>query len=108
MEKSKEDQKPRKNYQRDRNQPRRQYEDKGIPHRFGPYPPRRERENIEVNVDTEIPPMPAKHELLLKPNWEKEYKDEYDRLLEEIRKLKREKVKYLEMYRVNCTMLFQE
>jgi len=108
MEKREKDKRPRKNYQDDYEQPRRQYEDRGIPRRPGPYPPRAERENIQITVDTEIPPMPSKHEQLSKPNWEKEYKNDYEELIEQIRSIKKEKVKCLEMYRVNCTELFRE
>jgi len=108
MQKRREDKRPKKNYQHDYNQPRKEYEDKNIPRRLGPYPPRPERENIEVTVDTEIPPMPAKHELLSKPNWDKEYKNDYEKLKEEIESIRNEKVKCLEMYRVNCTELFRK
>lgn len=70
------------------------YEDrKGPPRRRTPPPPRAPKENIKVTAETEVPPMPEKHQILNKPNWETQYKAEYDAFENEIRKVKNEKVR---------------
>lgn len=84
---------PRRNFEYKRNQPNPHLGPRGVPRRIEPYPPKPQREDIKVTVDTVIPPIPGKAELVGKPNWETEYKKEFDRLGEEIKKLKNEKVK---------------
>ena len=50
------------------NKPKEQGEEhKGPPRRLTPPPPRVPKENITVTIETEIPPMPEKHQLP-KPN----------------------------------------
>jgi len=68
-------------------------EHKGPPRRLTPPPPRVPKEHIVVTIDTEIPPMPEKHHILPKPNWEANYKKDYDIYRTQINKLKDEKVK---------------
>jgi len=64
----------------------------GPPRRRTPYPPKQPKENLEIKSDTEVPPMPAKHEILAKPNWETNYKKDFEAYNEELKKLKDEKV----------------
>lgn len=66
---------------------------KGIPRRIGPYPERPPRENLQVTVDTVIPPLPGKHELIEKPNWDALYKKDYENFEKELEKLNNEKVR---------------
>jgi hypothetical protein len=107
MEKKKEAKGPIRNYEYDRNQPRQRYDDKGIPRRIKPHL-RKEREDIKVTVDTEIPPMPGKSEMLGKPNWELEYKKDYEKLTKNLREISKEKVICLEMCRVSYIELSGE
>lgn len=83
---------PRRGYKRGEGQGRPQLGPKGIPKRLGHPPERPPKENIQVTVDTVIPLMPTKHELLEKPNWDANYKKEYDIFEKELAKLNEEKV----------------
>ncbi len=65
----------------------------GPPRRLLPPPPRVPKENITVTIDSEIPPMPEKHQILPKPNWEGNYKKDYDVYRAQVNKLKEEKVR---------------
>jgi hypothetical protein len=67
-------------------------ERKGAPRRRGPLPMRQPKEHIEITADTVIPPMPEKHQILPKPNWEANYEAEYRKIQEELDKLKAERV----------------
>lgn len=69
-----------------------QEEWKGPPKRRIPAPPRGQREKIVVTVNTEIPPLPAKHEILPKPNWEANYEKEFKGYKAEGNSLKEKKV----------------
>jgi len=80
---------PRKDFG-DKGQRRERMNDKGIPYRKTPPPPRPPKQKIEITLQTEIPPMPQKHEMLNKPNWEKDYKKDYDTFEAEIQKVKNE------------------
>lgn len=64
----------------------------GPPRRRGPPPPRRQKEHIEVTPDTIVPEMPQKHEILPKPNWDTTYKPDYEKLLDDLSKLKDQRV----------------
>lgn len=88
-----EDRRQRKGFEYKQNQPRPQLDQKGIPRRIGPYPARPPREDIQVTADTAIPPLPGKAEMLGKPNWEAEYKKEFEKYEEELKKLNNEKVR---------------
>lgn len=92
MRKRTNEREPGKNFEYKRNRPKPHIGPKGVPRRLGPYPPKPQREEIKVTVDTVIPTMPGKAELIGKPNWETDYKKEFDKLGEEIKKLKNEKV----------------
>jgi len=66
---------------------------KGPPRRRTAPPERQPKENITVTADTVVPPMPAKHELIAKPNWETTaYKAEYDNYTKEIEEVKKKMV----------------
>lgn len=67
-------------------------ERKGPPRRRIPPPPRAPREHTVVTSKTVVPPMPEKHELLPKPNWEQNYAPEFQNYRKEIEKVKEEKV----------------
>ena len=67
-------------------------ERKGPPRRRAPPPPRGPRDETVVTINTVIPPMPVKHEILGKPNWEQHYELEFKTLRQEIERLKEEKV----------------
>lgn len=64
----------------------------GAPRRRTPPPPRAPKENIQITLETEVPAMPEKHQILGKPNWEGQYKKDFEAYENEIRKLKVEKV----------------
>ena len=69
------------------------YKDRnGPPRRQGGLPPRQPKEHIEVTIDTVIPPMPEKFEILAKPNWESKFLPEYNKFREENDKLRKERV----------------
>ena len=65
---------------------------KGPPRRRTAPPARQPKENIIVTVDTVIPPMPDRHDLIVKPNWETSYKAEYDNYTKEIDEVKKKMV----------------
>ena len=65
----------------------------GPPRRLLPPPPRTAKEDIVVTLETPIPAMPEKHQLLSKPNWEANFKKDYDVYYDEIRKIREEKVR---------------
>ena len=74
------------------NQARPEMGPKGIPRRIDPPPQHPPRDNLIITVDTVIPPMPGKQELIEKPYWETSYKKEYEVLKAELEKLSQEKV----------------
>lgn len=64
----------------------------GPPRRQGRLPERAPKEHIEVKIDTVVPPMPEKRDILAKPNWDTKFQPEYTKLREDTDKLRKERV----------------
>jgi hypothetical protein len=84
-------------HKKEQGQPETEYKrgkrmDRTSPPGRGYLPQRAPKEHIEITLDTVIPPMPDKKEILAKPNWESKYLPEYNKFREENEKLRKERV----------------